>query len=34
MELRLMAPDTLYAVLLCSVSECALGSGMQMAKGG
>lgn len=34
MELRLMAPDTLYAVLLCSVSECALGSEMQMAKGG
>lgn len=29
-----MAPDTLYAVLLCYISDHALGSGMQMAKGG
>lgn len=29
-----MAPDTLCAVLLCYISEHALGSGVQMAQGG
>lgn len=29
-----MAPDTLYAVWLCYISEHALGSGVQMAQGG